>query len=284
MKSTKELKQLAKDALRGKWKTAILTGLVAALFGATIFGGGGGYIKVFVENLTEEPNWVNYASESAAAYWLVQALLVAELWSLICLVANGAVKLGYACFQLRLLDGEEVRVSTVFSMIGYLWEGIVMNILRYVFVLLWSLLLVIPGILKALGYSMTPYVLAEHPELTVRQAMRKSEELMLGNKWALFYLGLTFIGWTALVALFPMLILFGATFLLETGLLGATGGIAVALVGLVVGEVLALILLPYMEATYAAFYRDLAPKNAVLDLQIMDGLTTEFDVGFAETE
>lgn len=93
------------------------------------------------------------------------------------------------------------------------------------YTLLWSLLLIFPGIYAALGYAMTPYLLAEHPELTAREAIQRSKALMEGHRWDLFLLNLSFIGWAILCALTMG---FGSIFLN-----------------------------PYIEAAHAAFYRSL---------------------------
>ena len=77
------------------------------------------------------------------------------------------------------------------------------------FVFLWSLLLIIPGIIKAYAYAMTVYIAEENPDMDPREAMKKSEEMMMGHKKELFVLDLTFIGWFLLSMLtFGILLLF----------------------------------------------------------------------------
>ena len=94
-----------------------------------------------------------------------------------------------------------------------------------VFTFLWSLLLVIPGIIKAYAYSMSFYILADNPELTASEALAKSQSLMRGHKMELFILELSFIGWFFLI--------------------GLTFGLA------------AIYVAPYMEATMANFYNSI---------------------------
>ena len=104
--------------------------------------------------------------------------------------------------------------------------------LKDLFISLWSLLLVIPGIIKSFGYSMTPFLMAENPELTAKEAIKLSQEKMKGHKWELFCMSFSFIGWALLATI--------------------TGGIGY------------IFLNPYMNAAYAAFYRDkISPKTAV---------------------
>lgn len=65
-------------------------------------------------------------------------------------------------------------------------------------ILLWTLLFIIPGIVASYSYAMTGYILAEDPDLTASQAIQRSKEMMRGNRWRLFCLQLSFIGWIIL--------------------------------------------------------------------------------------
>lgn len=70
--------------------------------------------------------------------------------------------------------------------------------LKDLYVFLWSLLLIIPGLIKSYEYRMIPYLLAENPEMDSREAFERSRKLMNGNKWDAFVLDLSFIGWSIL--------------------------------------------------------------------------------------
>ena len=72
--------------------------------------------------------------------------------------------------------------------------------LRDVYLVLWTLLLVIPGIIKAYEYRMIPYIVAEHPEMPAKEVFAQSREMMRGQKWNAFVLDLSFIGWDILAA------------------------------------------------------------------------------------
>lgn len=78
---------------------------------------------------------------------------------------------------------------------GYYGNVVVTMFVRDLKVFLWSLLLVIPGIIKAYEYRMVPYILAEHPELNYREALERSSAMMNGQKFNSFVLDLSFIGW-----------------------------------------------------------------------------------------
>jgi uncharacterized membrane protein len=73
-----------------------------------------------------------------------------------------------------------------------------LSLLYMIFVFLWALLLYIPGIIKALAYMMSPYILKDHPELSPNQALNLSIKMMKGRKFDLFWLCLSFIGWIIL--------------------------------------------------------------------------------------
>lgn len=78
------------------------------------------------------------------------------------------------------------------------WHNLATMLLRKVFVFLWSLLFIIPGIIMSYAYEMTPYILNDHPELGAKEAIDRSRTMMKGHKWELFVLDLSFIGWLIL--------------------------------------------------------------------------------------
>ena len=80
------------------------------------------------------------------------------------------------------------------------WAAFKVSFFTGLFTFLWSLLLIIPGIIKGLGYSMAMYILAENPDMPALEALKKSQEMMDGHKMELFVLYLSFIGWFLLTA------------------------------------------------------------------------------------
>ncbi|MDA3931506.1 MAG: DUF975 family protein, partial [Tenericutes bacterium] len=104
----------------------------------------------------------------------------------------------------RLIIIREARDDSNILVSGF--KGPIINyiityILRSIFVFLWTLLLIIPGIIKSFSYAMTFYILADNPDLEPTEAIRQSQEMMSGNKWRLFKLYFSFIGWYILAAL-----------------------------------------------------------------------------------
>lgn len=119
--------------------------------------------------------------------------------------------------------------------ITYAFDNNYKNIAKTLFIrdlklLLWTMLFIIPGIVKSFEYLMMPYLLAENPNLTRQEAFRLSEQMMTGNKWKAFMLNLSFIGWNIL------------------------SGITCGLVGIFYVE-------PYKNLTFAALYEELSAQN-----------------------
>ncbi len=258
MKCAADFREIARNALRGKWKIAILTGFLASLMGATLFSGGGNSGS----NSRNNDSTSNMIQEfQATDFWLhfrtilLSVIVILVIWILITIVISGAAKLGYAIFNLNLIDNKEASVSDLFSQFHRLGDGFCMNFLVGLFTFLWGLLFVIPGIIKEYSYAMTPYILAENPAMTATEAITESRRIMNGNKWRLFCLGFSFIGWNLLCS---------APSLIALAILGAnavtTGNIAVLLwiipcsIPTFIGS---LFLIPYQQAAYAAFYRDI---------------------------
>lgn len=259
MKYAADFRAIARDALRGKWPIAVLTGFIASLMGAGIAtGGGGGSSSSDNSNSSTDL----FQGIQSSEFWLqvhnilVAVIIVLVVWIIITIIISGAAKLGYAIFNLKLVDHKEVSLSDLFSQFHRLGDGFCMNFMVGLFTFLWTLLLIIPGIIKTYSYAMTPYILAEHPDMTATEAITESRQVMDGNKWRLFCLEFSFIGWDLLCAT-PAVI--AAVIVLGKIMIG--GNMAALLWFIPFGVITfigSLFLRPYREAAYAAFYRDVA--------------------------
>lgn len=112
--------------------------------------------------------------------------------SIISLLIGGPFMLGAATFSLSISRGKEARLEQIFQGFNYFTTAFVAYLLMVVFVILWMLLLIIPGIIAALSYSMTFYILSDEPTLKAQDALKKSKAMMEGYKLKLFYLCLRF--------------------------------------------------------------------------------------------
>lgn len=264
MNYASDFRRMALDALRGNWRTAVLTGFVASLMGASLWSGGGSSGS-FGSGSNSSGGSIFHHVDGETVQLIISILLTLAtaliIWGIVVFVIGGAAKLGYAIFNLNLVDGKEARFSDLFSQFGRIGSGIIMNLLMGIFTFLWSLLLIIPGIIKSYSYAMTPFILAEHPEISENEAITRSRELMDGNKWRLFCLMFSFIGWELLIVA-PFLVCFVILYLnLLAGQSIIAAGVC-CIISFVLALVGGLFLFPYQHAALAAFYRDISAEPA----------------------
>lgn len=209
MQLNSELRAQARERLEGKWGTFVLMTFLFYVIQALlqIPGSVGDLFKVLSpENAL--------TSESLSTLSVMLSLLALPLsWGLtVSLLRNHREE---SVDLENLFDGfRGGRYTRVFCAL----------FLVNLFTFLWTLLLIIPGIMKAFSYALTPYILLDEPELTAKQAISRSCEIMQGRRWKLFCLYFSFIGWGILC-----LLTFGIGFLW---------------------------LAPYINASIAAFYED----------------------------
>ena len=129
---------------------------------------------------------------------LVSIILI---WALVQLFVGSFVSLGLIQYNLNLIDGKEVTVGQIFSKTSMFGKALWLRIRTALFVFLWTLLLIIPGIIMSYAYSMAGYIMTENPEMSAKEAMEVSKKMMQGNKWRLFCLQFSFIGWMILGSL-----------------------------------------------------------------------------------
>ena len=198
-----ELKSQAKAAIRTSKPHYALVMLAVLIFTAAIVG---------VQNaLAPDPN--SYELPSMA--YSIVSLLVA--------IVSVMVDTGLKWYGLMLIRGNGQNAGRAFSLVcGCFITVLVTSIVIGIFTALWSLLLIIPGIIASYRYRMAMYIIHDDPEVGIMEAIRKSKQMMVGHKMDLFVLDLSFIGWYLLSVI--------------------TLGIATLYVG------------PYVAATQAAFY------------------------------
>lgn len=118
----------------------------------------------------------------------------------------GVLTFGFMRYCLRLSRGEkEVPVDELVSGFRIFFKVIWLNIVTGVFIALWSMLFIFPGIVAAYRYRMAPLLLMDHPDWSAMDCIRESKRLMQGHKGDLFVLDLSFFGWLMLSALVTML-------------------------------------------------------------------------------
>jgi uncharacterized membrane protein len=120
---------------------------------------------------------------------------------IISLLISGPMAVGWAIFALAAARDHNPRLELIFNGFQTFGTALAAYLLVGLFVLLWSLLLIVPGIIAALAYSQVFYILADNRMTGPLEAIRRSKEMMRGNKWKFFCLALRFVGWALLCIL-----------------------------------------------------------------------------------
>lgn len=184
--------------------------------------------------MTENKVLMTKARESLAGRWETPLLTyliymaINSVGEVVGLVIGGPMQLGSSIFSLNFARGKKAELSQIFDGFKFFGEAFLAFILVFLFSFLWSLLLVIPGIIAAISYSQTFYILADNKKMKALDAIKESRRIMSGNKWKFFCLGLRFTGWFILA-----IMTFGIGFLW---------------------------LVPYVNITLANFYDDIRGK------------------------
>ncbi|MDO4344310.1 MAG: DUF975 family protein [Eubacteriales bacterium] len=221
------LKERAKGAVRGNYWRCVIVSLVLTLF---LGGGIGGSRSSYSSYTGRQENTEDFyeSGQNAGEELLEESEMEPELAEAI--GRRIAMALGLAFLLVIILfvfifnmfeiggcrfymkNTEEpsfVRELFFAFQNGNYLKMVWVQLLRDLFVFLGMLLLVVPGIILAYSYRLVPYILAEHPELPVREVFRMSRERMDGNKWAAFVFDLSFLGWKLLGTLtFGILLVF----------------------------------------------------------------------------
>lgn len=238
--SCSDYRRIGRENLAGNWLLSIGAAAVVCLLGGLLTGSDFiPEIKYQVENngaaLSDQLNSLRLNFGSFSGFYFSFSAL-----GLVQLILGGVIQLGYAKYLLHQHDKAAFSFRDIFSEFDRFGQGFAQQFLRGLYTFLWALLFIIPGIVKSLSYSMTPFIMAENPEMTASEAITASRELMNGHKLKLFLLDLSFIGWDLL-----------ANF---------TIGINQVSVKLAVGN---LALNPYKNAARAAFYKDITSNTRI---------------------
>lgn len=184
-------------------------------------------IRQLFDNI--EPRQLMGFAAAALIWTLIFGLLFLGPIAFIISCVGSSANLGHCLWYISRTDGRDSKFNLLFSRFRIFFKAGWLTLFTGIFVWLWSLLLVIPGIIAAYRYWAAPWIMAEDPAMQVRDAVNRSKEMMRGRKWRLFCLQLSFIGWDMLNIL--------------------TFGIGT------------LWLKPYKTAAYAAFYFDAAGRR-----------------------
>lgn len=197
----KVIKSNARDFIRGRlwmfWSVLLVVGIIESLANSLpqwIFGDRLSNLSDIIagnpDNIPKE-----ISSSVFGWYYVLNVLITIVLIPL---------NIGVAQNVLAWSRGEDVNKWKVlfggFNSAKIFFKQVGVVVLNTILCALWAILLVVPGIIKGLAYSMYPYVLRDEPDLSVWQTLKKSEAIMKGYKGKLFLMYLSFIGWFILGA------------------------------------------------------------------------------------
>ncbi|HOK48613.1 MAG TPA: DUF975 family protein [Sedimentibacter sp.] len=185
-----ELKTKAKEVLKKKYWKSFLISLVLLLSGADSRGGGSSGGRSAGERMGDWSEWLDfseYITIIIAAIILVIAFRILIGYSL---------EIGSRKYFIRSAQDKDEKGCYSFAFASENFSGIISTmLLRDIYTFLWALLLIIPGIIKSYAYRMVPYILADNPDLGADKAITLSRKMMDGNKFNLFVMELSFLGW-----------------------------------------------------------------------------------------
>lgn len=187
VKKSSLLRKSAREQLKGNWGKGILLCFISSLILAL-------------------PGGINSVANSTASIGLEAdpsklistMLLRTSISTIIGLVISAPFTFGLASCFIKLVRNEPFRLENLFDGFQHFVSALVLTLLQFLFTLLWSLLLIVPGIIAQYRYRMAFYILNDNTELSAMEALTKSKEIMVGNKWRLFCLDFSFIGWAIL--------------------------------------------------------------------------------------
>ena len=140
-------------------------------------------------------NWTTAVVSYLVMGVLVGALAFTYIGSLI---VAGPLTVGFSLVAVNIVRKNNPRIENLFTPFNDFVRAFVLWIINTIFVALWTLLFIIPGIIKSLSYSMSYYILIDNPNISANEARKQSMQLMHGHKWRLFCLDFSFIGWILL--------------------------------------------------------------------------------------
>jgi uncharacterized membrane protein len=229
MQPNKVLRSCAREQLRGIWKKMAFISFVYLLI-------------LFPFNASGILNAI-FEDSPAFSFWEIYS-------SIVLMILRGPFTLGFAGLYLSRIRGEAFSIKNLFDGFLKFGKSLVLGLLTTIFIFLWSLLFIIPGIIKRLSYSMAFYILHDNPDMKPLQALEKSEQMMDGYKGKYFALKLSFAGWLLGIAAVA-----GGIMFLPFAWVSLAGGMLAVGIGLCW-------LWPYMDMTLALFYENLKTSDS----------------------
>ncbi len=182
LEKTKKLRENARNSLKGRWKEALLIAFAISIL------------------MTALPLIVTSIIDAFDASGLIGAIFQLVY----ALILTGPLFFSMNILVLRLSRSQELESGQTFAGFDNFWKTVGLYLYMLLFITLWSLLFIVPGIIATIRYSMSYYIMKDNPEMSIPESVNESKKIMKGNSGKFFAMIMSFIGW---------IILFIATFI-----------------------------------------------------------------------
>ncbi|HZK53453.1 MAG TPA: DUF975 family protein [Desulfosporosinus sp.] len=177
-----DLKRRASEQLKGKWLQAGIVCFIGWLLTIAFIGGSAAHS---MQTVWQNGELVSIPTTTSSN----------GLGGLLSFILMGPVTLGVTGYFLKLIRKEDPIIEDMFRGFKSFIKSFVLNLLVTIFIFLWTLLLIFPGIIAAYRYSMAYYIIMDNSELSAFEALNESKRMMIGYKFKLFSLWFSFLGW-----------------------------------------------------------------------------------------
>lgn len=276
------IKKRAKQQLKGNWKVAILNliiiSVLTGIMSQAVFSviGAGSFLSL--------PDMISTSTyETNVAVTLSPGIgLLTGLVSFLIGLLSGLLNVGYNWSILDMVDGAKLTVESMFQTFRKkrIWKILGLILVMNILIVLWSLLLIIPGIIKTYSYSQALNILKDDPDISIMDALDQSRQLMKGKKWKLFILQLSIYLWLVVPLIVFVVFLLGSLRSLNESSLN-DGGLVWVFVLLFLGLLLYTIAIsfyirPYQTTAAQVFYRDLTDGPSQLNEESLNAANEEY--------
>ena len=242
--ASSNIKYLARQAMDGSWKKAtiaVVLYMVCILVPVII-------LEVLFGTLNPEYIESSMYYDTNAVAEMYAGSMISSIYSVL---VEGAFTFVVTLFFIQLIRNKTTDLGNIFSGFGYFFKTLGLYFMMSLFIALWTLLLIVPGIIASIRYSQAFYILADDPSKGIMQCIRESKALMKGNKGKYFCLQLSFIPWM-LLAYFAFVIIAVIGFV-ATEIFPAVG-IVLIIAGVIVFMAALCVVAAYMMGAATVFY------------------------------
>jgi len=238
----RDLRAKARELLQGKWGRVYLIAVICAL--PTLVFQIAAAVYLYLSGITYNIN--NY--QTVINYYTSYQYVVYNLIGIFGMMMSGFFAIALTAAYLKITNNEKPEMSEFPQLVKRGGEsGIYMLVMGFK-IFFWTLLFIIPGIIKAIAYAMGIYIKTENKKISISEALKQSQDMMRGNKGRFVYLCLTFLGWFIVAGLAAGVI---------SGIIGIFASGASLFITPVLSAAASTVVSIYLGVTTALFYKDL---------------------------